>query len=313
MKKLSIKEIKIGVSALVALAILVFGIDFLKGINVFKATNYFYVTFDNVTGLATSAPVTLNGFKVGQVREMDYDYDHPGKVKVEIALDKDLKLPNNTTAVLSSDILGTASIVLHLGQTAGYMNIGDTIDGVVQPGMLDAVSENLMPSVAQIFPKIDTLLTTLNTLAADPALRAAVGRLDGITADLRSTTMQINTIAQELGTLPSQLNTVMGDAHQITGNVKGMTSNLETITYDVQKLTGQLKDLPVDSLIDNIQTTTTNLRILSQQMNDPNSSLGLLMRDPALYNNINATVSSLDSLLIDVKKNPKRYINIKVF
>lgn len=97
---------------LIAIAILIFGINFLKGVNLFKASNYYYATYNNVEGLAESAHVTLNGFNVGQVREIRYDYDHPGNVNVEISLDKSLKLPQGTKALLTSDMLGTASIVL---------------------------------------------------------------------------------------------------------------------------------------------------------------------------------------------------------
>lgn len=305
MKKIFTKEVKIGLAVLVAIMILIFGINFLKGVNVFHASNYYNTSYSNVTGLTVSAPVNINGFKVGQVKEMSYDYEHPGNVKVEIALDQALQLPIGTKALLASDVLGTASIELKLGQGDAMYKVGSDIPGEVLPGMLDAISHSIMPAAGSILPKIDSLLTAVNALASDPALRVAIQRLDGITADLRATTMNVDELSGQFKTMPRQVNTALSDLNHITGN-------LTTITGDMTVVSGKLKNMPIDSLVADIQATTDNLRALSVQLNDPNSSLGLLTRDPALYNNINSTICSLDSLLLDVKKNPKRYISIKL-
>ncbi|MDE6174658.1 MAG: MlaD family protein, partial [Duncaniella sp.] len=114
MKKIRTKEFIIGGSVLLSLLILFFGIDYLKGINIFKSANYYYASYTNVTGLAQSAPVTLNGFKVGLVREISYEYDNPGHVLVELSLDKQLKLPVGTKAAIVTDMLGTSSVELRM-------------------------------------------------------------------------------------------------------------------------------------------------------------------------------------------------------
>lgn len=292
------KEVLIGVSVLAALAILIFGIDFLKGINVFKASNYYYVTYTDVQGLAISAPVTVNGYKVGQVRDIQYQYDNPGHVKVEIALDRELKLPKGTKAVLASDLLGTATIALDLAPTKDFYDVGAELPGVVPKGMMDNIANQLMPSVQAIFPKVDTLLTSINTLVADPAIASSVKRLDAITANLELTTRQLNAV---MATLPP-----------ITRDVKAITGNVSTASGDLASLTTKLNELPVDSLMADIQATINNLKALTQELNNPNSTLGLLMNDPALYNNLNNTIRSLDSLFQDIKANPKRYISIKL-
>lgn len=298
MKKIFRKEVIIGLSAVVALVILFVGIDFLKGVNVFKASNYYYVTYTDVQGLAISAPVTINGYKVGQVREISYQYDNPGHVKVEIALDRELKLPKGTRAVLSSDLLGTASIALELADSKDFYDVGDELQGFVPKGMMDNVANNLMPSVQAIFPKVDTLLTGINALVADPAIASSVKRLDAITSNLEVATRQLNAI---MATLPP-----------ITHDVKSITGNVSVASADLTQLTGKMNSLPIDSLMNELQKTAANLHELTRQLNNPNSTLGLLMNDPALYNNINKTVRSLDSLFIDIKANPKRYISIKL-
>lgn len=300
MKSIFRKELLIGVFVIVAFAILFFGINFLKGINLFKAANYFYATYENVEGLAQSAPVTLNGYKIGLVREINYDYINPGHVTVEMSLDKKLRLPKGTKAVVASDILGTASIAITLGNAAdGFHNIGDTIIGGTNPGMLASVSENLMPAVGSIFPKIDTLLTNLNTIVANPALTASVQRLDNITLELEKSLTALRGV---LAAMPP-----------ITKDLKNITANVDTMTGNLSETTATINEAHIDSLLNSLRATAGNLETLTAELNNPESSVGKLTRDPELYNNINATICSLDSLFVDIKRNPKRYINIKVF
>lgn len=298
MKKIFRKELLIGLIVIIALAALIVGIDFLKGVNVFKAANYYYVTYDNVQGLAKSAPVTVNGFKVGLVRDISYEYDNPGHVLVELSLDRNLRVPQGSKALLATDLLGTASIALQLAPADKFHDIGDKLVGEVPKGMMDNVSQELLPSVAGILPKVDTLLTSINAVVSHPAIMASVQRLDAMTANLERTTRQLNAL---MATLPP-----------ITGDIKNITGNFSQVSSDMTEVSASLRQVPLDSLAQNLQTITANLRAMSDQLNSPNSTLGLLMNDPALYRNLNSTVSSLDSLFVDIKRNPKRYISIKL-
>lgn len=300
MKSIFRKEVLIGVLVILAMAILFFGINFLKGVNIFKAANYFYATYSDVAGLAQSAPVTLNGYKIGIVREISYDYERPGNITVELSLDKKLKLPRGTKAVVACDILGTASVELRLGNPSdGFYAVGDTVVSATNPGMLASLSDNLMPSVSAIFPKIDTLLTSLNAIAANPSLTKTLDRLDGISAELDASLRS--------------LRKVMAALEPVSADIKSITGNVDNLTADLGTVSGKLKETPVDSIMADLQTTVANLEALSANLNNPDSSIGKLTNDPALYDNINATVVSLDSLFCDIKRNPKRYINIKVF
>lgn len=298
MKQIFRKEVLIGLIVIIALAILFVGIDFLKGVNVFKAANYYIATYTNVEGLAISAPVTVNGYKVGLVREINYEYDNPGHVQVEISLNKNLKVPRGTQAVIKSDMLGTASIELKMGADPNFHAVGDELEGVVASGLMDNVSNKLLPSVGEIMPKIDSLLTNINKIVSDPALLNSMKRLDAISANLEKAT--------------SRLSAVMATLPPITSDVKSITGSLTQSTDDLTKLTARLRDVPVDSLAADIAAVTANLKELSAQLNDPNSTIGKLTHDPQLYNTLNSTISSLDSLFIDIKKNPKRYISIKL-
>lgn len=298
MKKIFRKEVLIGVIVIIALVILFVGIDFLKGVNVFKAANYYTATYTNVEGLAVSAPVSVNGYKVGQVREINYEYDNPGHVKVEISLDKNLKVPVGTQAVIKTDMLGTATIELRMAADPSFHAVGDELEGVVATGLMDNVTKDILPAVGNIMPKVDSLLASLNKVVGDPALVNAIQRLDKITANLEAST--------------ASLSRVMTNMPAVTSDVKEITSNLSRSSNDLTALTERMRDLPVDSLAANVQAITANLKDLSAQLNDPNSTVGKLTHDPALYNNLNSTISSLDSLFVDIKKNPKRYISIKL-
>lgn len=298
MKKIFRKEVLIGLIVIIALTILFVGIDFLKGINLFKAANYYVATYENVEGLAISAPVSVNGYKVGLVREINYEYDNPGHVKVEMSLDKNLRVPKGTQAIIKTDMLGTATIELKMGNGDDFHNVGDELQGVVASGLMDNVTNSLLPSVGNIMPKIDSLLTSINAIVGDPALLNSVKRLDQITTNLSATTAKLS---QAVAQLPA-----------VTNDVKGITANLAKGTDDLAVLTERMRDLPVDTLAANVAEITANLKELSAQLNDPESTIGKLTHDPALYNNLNSTISSLDSLFVDIKKNPKRYISIKL-
>lgn len=299
MKKIFRKEVTIGLIVIAALAVLIIGIDFLKGINVFKAANYYTATYTNVAGLDISAPVTVNGFKVGLVREINYEYDNPGHVQVEISLDRNLKVPKGTQAVIKTDMLGTATIELRMGADPEFHGVGDELDGVVEAGLMDNITGSLLPSVGTIMPKIDSLLTALNTVVGDPALLNAVKRLDAISGNLETATAQLSAVMK---TMPA-----------ISADVKKVTGNLAASTEDINVLTARLKDVPVDSLADNLAVISANLKDLTEQLNDENSTFGKLTHDPQLYNTLNTAVANLDSLFIDIKKNPKRYVTFKVF
>lgn len=305
MKKIFRREVLIALIVIFCLVVLFVGIDYLKGINLFKASNYYYASYTNVEGLTVSSPVTLNGYKVGQVREISYEYDNPGHVLVEMSLDKALQVPQGSQAVLASDILGTASIQLQLAQNTTMHAIGDRLIGVNQPSLLAGLGNDLMPKVSQTFARVDTLLASLNVIASDPAILASVQRLDAISADLAATTAQIRQLA---GTLPP----VMRNVTSITSNVNTITSDLTSSSADLKVVTSQLAQARIDSLLNNITATTANLRSLTAELSNPHSTLGLLMGDGALYYNLNRTVTSLDSLFVDIKRNPKRYISIKL-
>lgn len=305
MKKKYSKELVIGLSVIAMMLILIFGIDYLKGINVFKASNYYYASYTNVAGLAQSAPVTINGYKVGLVREINYEYDNPGHVKVEMSLDKKLRVPQGTKAVLVCDMLGTATIQLEMAHNNNFHNVGDMLIGETAPGLLDGVQKDVMPSLGSVMEKLDSLLSALNYIATNPALTNAVNRLDDIMANVETSSANLD---RTMRSMPS----IASDAGVTMKNVTEISKNLHSISSDLSEVSAQLKSTPIDSTLNNVYQITESLDDMTRKLNSTNSSLGLLLNDRGLYDNLNGSAASLDSLLRDVKKNPKRYISIKL-
>ncbi len=305
MKRLP-KTFVIGLCVIIALLVVIFGINYLKGINMFKGANYYYASYTNVAGLSQSAPVTINGYKVGLVREIEYEYDNPGHVRVELSLDKSLKLTKGTKAMLVSDMLGTASIELVMGPGKEFINVGSELIGQGAPGLMDNVSQNLLPGITSMLPKIDSLLTAVTAIAANPAVGTSIEHLNGTLANLETASTQLNTL---MHSMPS----IVKDAGATMTSVKTMSTNLSTISGDLTSVSSQLKTMPLGQTMDNVMQASDALNKVLQNLNNPNSSLGLLLNDRQLYNNLSNASASLDSLLMDVQRNPKRYISIKLF
>lgn len=299
MKKIFNKEFGIGISVLVAILILVFGIDYLKGINLFRPSNYYLAYYDNVDELSVSSPVLINGFKVGQVREINFNYNRPGKIEVVLALDKNLELPEGTRAEIGSTLLSGARIELAVGSSPNKVPVGSELPAGSKAGLMNAVQDGLMPAISGILPKVDSLLYNLNQIAGNPAIGQSINRLDGITADLLATTSGLNT------TMNKQVPVIAGNAARATQGLDTIVGNLGLLSY-------QLKSLPLNTTVDNVNQLTANLSNFSRQLTDKNSTLGLLTSDPELYNRLNQVSADIDSLIVDIKKNPKRYISIKL-
>lgn len=298
MKRYFSKEALIAITVIISLCILYFGIEYLKGINLFKPANFYYAKFEKVDGLAVSAPVTINGFQVGQVREINYNYEK-NDISVLLSLNKDLRIPKESNVKLSVDMLGTAQLVLTLSDATEYYNVGDEIPTGVVAGLMDAIG-GALPQVNNLLPKIDSILTSINTILANPALNNSVSRLDGITADLQSSSNDLKRLMH---------NQVPG----IMNNVNGITANLNSTTANINDLSADLRNMPLKETVDNANATMANLKLLSDNLNNKNSSLGLLMNDPTLYRHLDNAIASLDTLLTDLQRNPKRYVTFKVF
>ncbi len=290
------KEVKIALAAILAIMIMFAGMEFLKGLNIFSSADKYYARFADVSGLAASSPVYANGYKVGVVEKVQYDYSQTDNIVAVVRLDSKLSLPRGTVAEISSDFLGNVKLELRFGpDPIDLMEVGDTIQGGTDNGLMGKAAQ-MIPQVEVMLPKIDSILTALNTLLQDPAIANALHNVDHITANLDQTTSELNQLS-------SQINNQMP---QMMKKVDGVLTNTENFTR-------QLNDMDLAGTMQKMDRAVGNLEQTTAKLNSNEGTLGLLMRDPSLYDNMNATMQSADSLLIDLKAHPKRYVHFSIF
>ena len=299
MKRIFTKEVIIGICVALAIVILCFGIEFLKGINVFKPSNFYIAEYENVEGLEVAAPVTIDGYKVGQVREINFNYENPGKIQVLIAVNKQLHIPVDSRAMIGSTLLSGSYVEILMGTSSEMIPLGGEIQSGTVPDMMSSISNDILPSVSSIMPKIDSLLISVNHLVADPAIAASLKNIETLTSNLSATSQNLNSLMQR----------------QVPGILNGANvavANLDTITANLTSLSEELNRLPLAQTIENVNGLTSNLVKFTGNLNNPNSTLGELTQDSELYDKLNRLTADIDSLIIDIKKNPKRYISIKL-
>lgn len=287
------KEVKIACVGIVAVVILFFGINFLKGINMFKATNYYYVAYDNIGGLTVSSPVYADGYNIGIVRSIAYDHERPGNVTVEIEVEDGLRIPKGSEAELVTEMLGTVKMNLLLANNPRErVEVGDTIPGHGNNGLMGE-AQKMIPVIQQMLPKMDSILVSLNKLLADPALTETLHNAQRITDNLTVTTSQIN-------------NLMGNDIPRLTGKLNHISDNFVTISDN-------LAQTDYDAMLRRVDATLANISAVTDKLNSRDNNLGLLLNDTTLYHNLNRTTSGAATLLEDLKAHPKRYVHFSLF
>lgn len=293
MKKYLTKEVKIGIASIVAISVLIYGINYLKGIHMFQPSNYFYAHFQNVNGLTKSSPVFADGVRVGIVRNIGYDYTSPGNITVEVELDTELRIPKGSSAELISELMGGVRMnILLANNPREKYNVGDTIPGVFNNGMMESASE-LMPQIKEMLPKMDSILTSLNTILKSQSIPSSLQSIETTTANLAVTSHQLkNLMSKDIPQLTSKLNKI-GD------NFVEISNDLNKINYS--------------ATFNKIDSTINNVKIITDKLQRKDNTVGLLLNSPDLYNNLNTTATHASALLEDLKSNPKRYVHFSLF
>ena len=290
------KEIRIALVAIVGILVMYFGINFLKGINLFSTNNAYYMTFDDIQGLGASTPIYADGYKVGTVDKVDYDYSGNGPIKVKADINKDLRIPAGSMAEIEKDIMGNLQVNLLLANNPRErIEPGSVIPGTVNAGMMGKAAQ-LVPVVEKMLPKLDSILTSVNALLADPAIAASLHHVETITNNLTVSTRELNTLMAGLNK-----------------QVPGMIRKANGVLDNTNRLTANLADLDVQGTLNRVNATLEGAQKFTDQLNSGKGSLGLLMNDTKLYDNMTSTMSHADSLVIDLKAHPKRYVHFSIF
>ena len=297
-----VREIKVGILAAVCLFLLFFGFNFLKGVNIFSPTNSYHGSFYNLHGLEEQAAVNILGHKVGQVDKISYDFTRDSAFTIDISINRDIVLPQGTRMALVADgLLGGMAIELQLpsnsdsGLTgeAGLIEKGSFLPTIYVPGLMESVQGELLAHVDEAIQSVDSLVAGLRQQMEGNHLQNTLTNIDRISGDLTDVSSDLKHM------MNNQVPTIVNNADKAV-------ANLNTITTDLQNADLAATVARVDTAVDGVNSIIADVR-------SQDGTLGQLIYNKSLYNHIDATVVSADSLLVDIKANPKRYVQISVF
>lgn len=290
------KEVKIALVAIAGLIILFFGLNFLKGLSVFSDNDIYYVTFTNVAGVEKNTPVYADGVNVGLVNEIVYDYNHEKPTLITIAVSKAMRIPLGSKAEVASDLMSNTQVNLLLSNNMRErVAPGDTIPGAEEDGTI-ARLKAMLPAVEAMVPKLDSILYSLNTLLADPALKQIIHNAEKVSANLNTTT--------------NELNRLMGTLNK---DVPGMMKKVDGVLDNTQVITGNIAQLDLQNTLNQVNQTLAGVQQTVDKLNSTEGTAGKLLNDPSLFENLNATMAHADSLVIDLKAHPKRYVKFSIW
>lgn len=304
-------ETKVGALTAIAIALLFIGYSFLKGNDIFSNENMFYTDYDHVDGLAVSNPVIVNGFKIGRVSKTTL-MDN-GKIRTEFKIKDEYKIPSNTIARISNDgFLGGKVIVFDLGNSDTYAQDGDPLQSDVQANLLQKV-EPLQKKVEDLVVKLDSVLSAVNTALDQEFQRDFKTSLRSISVSLKNMEKITTDVEGLMGSEKVRLSKILANLESITDNFKNNNDKINNIMGNLEHLSSDLSQTEIKSTIDNANQAMQDVLNITDKINKGEGSLGLLLNDDKLYNNLNNASKNLDELMHDVKTNPGKYLKISIF
>ena len=309
------KYTKLGFLVIACLTILIWGINYLKGIDLLKKSSNYYVIYEKIDGLLKSSTITINGFQVGQVTEVGFLGDYSGRLLVTMQIEGDYKIGKGTTAkIVSSDIMGTKSIKLEIVHSGEYYQPDDTIPGATESDLKEQVSMQVLPlknKAEELIASLDSAITVV-TYAFNERTRE---NLSESFENINRTIANIEAASSELKTIigSGKINSIITNLDSISTTIKQNSGQIANIIRNLSSLSDSLSKLNISPLFAEISSSISGLNAIIQKLNTSESSAGLLINDPALYQNLNNLAGSLDLLLKDVRNNPKRYVHFSAF
>jgi phospholipid/cholesterol/gamma-HCH transport system substrate-binding protein len=302
-------ETKVGLLTIIALTLLILGFNFLKGNNVFERSKKIYAVFSEVGSLEKSNDVKIKGNSIGKVYDKDFTDKNATGIVITINLTSDVNIPANSVASIASPIAGTPYINIQMGDSGIYLKNGDTIQTKLAGGLLGDLTSQVTPTLDKARTAIDSLTVVLGSVNRlfDPATK---NNIQGIINHLLASSSFLEKLLNaETGLLAKTI----GNLNEVTGNLKTNNDTINSILHNVNTATQQLASLNLQRTMDSVQATINQLNDVVYKINHNNGTLGLLMNDRKLYDNLRNTALGLEILIDDIKMHPKRYVNISVF
>lgn len=301
------KEFKSGFIFLLAIIFLVYGLKYLKGLNVFQTNKPYYAIYDDIDGLQIGSSIRLNGFNVGMVNNIILNSDN--NLVVTLNIDGLDNIPENSICkIVNQDLMGTKGVSLILGQSNSFANSGDTLLGRVENSLQDEVNAQILPlknKAEGLIGSVDSLLTIVAAVLnknTRNSLSNSIKSLDETFAILSKTMVKIDSMVYDND---ARVSKVLSNLESITTNLNDSNSGIKPILYNLSSISDTLSNANFGSLVNNINTIANNI-------NSGSGSLTKLMNDEKLYNNLEKSTSELAELIEDIKNNPKRYVNFSI-
>lgn len=294
MKKInkSPRELWVGLLGILALAMIYMLINFFKGVSIFNEGDKYYARFHDIGEIVKSSPVYINGYKVGNVSDITYDFKEVNNVYIEMSLDKRLQIPQGSYAMIVNKTLGSSTINLVMSQKEVFLQPGDTLYGTLNAGAIHEAG-NMLPQITSLLPKVDSILVSLNNVLSNPALNNSVNNIEQLTIQMNRTTALLNNILSE--------------------DIPQATNKLIEIEDDLLQVSSQLSEVDYTKLMNSLEASISNIQQITASLNNGEGTAGMLLKDSTLYTRLNETCEAATMLLEDLRENPKKYVHFSVF
>lgn len=309
------REVKIGFFATLCLAAMFWGINFLKGKNIFSPNHIYYAIFEQVDGLENTNPVLINGFKVGLVKSIKFEEGNTGRFLVTLLVGKKYSIPENTIAkMVSTGIIGGKAIKLEVVKGSRYLNPGDTLPAQIETGLIDQLGYQIAP----VKKKAENLMVEMEkTLKVMSEVFNEDNRaqLSQSFANLNKALYSINQTAAELDTTLSPNGTLRKmfiNFESISANLKNSNKDITKIVKNFSAISDTIAKIKIASTMLQVDSAMHQFNSVITRINSGKGTLGNLIKNDTLYYNLENASRSLDNLLRDMKENPKRYINFSL-
>jgi phospholipid/cholesterol/gamma-HCH transport system substrate-binding protein len=286
------RELTVGLLGLVAIATIYLLINFFKSVNIFSNTDKYHIEFNDIGELTNSSPLYLNGCKIGNVSSIEHDFNKSDLVHLTVSVEKGLRIPEGSYAMIHNKLIGGSTIHLVLGKGSGTMAPGSTMKGIIDAGTMGEVS-NMMQQVEAMLPNVSSMLISLDKILSNPAIMNTIDNLETLTGQLNTTSAELNSIVSN--DIPTALDKVI------------------KLEDDLLKVSSQLSEVDYVNMIASLEASLDNIQQITTALNAGEGTAGKLLKDTTLYTKLNETCKAAESLLQDLKENPKRYVNVTVF
>jgi len=311
------KYAKLGILIVFSLTVLVWGLAYLKGQDFFSRSDFYYVYYDRVDGLTKSANISLSGYPIGKVRDIQFAADNSERLLVTLSIDANFRIPVNSVAqIVSSDIMGTRSVKLLMSNASQYYQPNDTILGAIESDLKEQVSMQVLPlknKAEELLGTLDSAITVLTMILNEDAqenLSASFANINRTIKNLETTTADLEEI---VGSEKENIKNIFENIDEITTTFKNNTGEFEATLHNLHAFSDTLSQVSVAPVLDNIETISEQLIATIEKLNSDESSAGRLLNDDELYTNVNMLSENLAFLIKDIQNNPKRYLQFSAF